>query len=224
MGLRENLQSVTNKITQACNKTGRDPKAVKLMAVTKNVDTDTVKELINLGQTLFGENRVQQLRKRMKIFPDVEWHLIGTLQRNKVRYCRDVRLIHSLDRIELAEKLNVKAAKWQQPVNVLIQVNISNEKSKHGVEESEAEDFVQKIVKDYTFVNIQGLMGMAPHIEAEKTRVYFQKLAGLQKKLQKTVRPDLHVLSMGMSNDFEVAVEEGSTLIRVGSALYKGEV
>ncbi|NMB39158.1 MAG: YggS family pyridoxal phosphate-dependent enzyme [Firmicutes bacterium] len=224
MDLSFNLSTVRTRIAQACARVGRDPKSVKLLAVTKAVSDDVVAELLRLGISSFGENRVQQGRKRAELFPQADWHLIGSLQTNKVKHCQDFSLIHSLDRLKLAEELNSRAVKWQKSVDVLIQVNISREASKHGLPVEKVCEFAKRVTQEFEYLNLCGLMGMAPFTEPEKTRNCFRELADLQQELKVKVKPDLEVLSMGMSNDFEVAVEEGSTLVRIGSALFKGEV
>ncbi len=224
MDLSSNLSTVRTRINQACVRAGRDPKLVKLLPVTKAVSNDVVAELLRLGINSFGENRVQQGKKRAELFPQADWHLIGTLQTNKAKYCQDFSLIHSLDRLKIAEELNIRAVQWQKPVDVLIQVNISREASKHGLPVEKVYEFAKRITQEFDHLNLCGLMGMAPFTEPEKTRSYFRELAELQQELMVKVKLDLEVLSMGMSNDFEVAVEEGSTLVRIGSALFKGEV
>ncbi len=224
MDLSQNLSAVRRRIEQACYRVGRDPKSVKLLPVTKSVGIQQVEKLTQLGINAFAENRVQQGTKRLELFPHVEWHLIGTLQSNKVRHCQHFSLIHSLDRPRLAEELNRRAVQWGKVANVLIQVNISQELSKHGLAADKVLEFGKRVVDNYSNIRLRGLMGMAPFVDPEKTRGYFRKLADLQQELRIKVKPDLDILSMGMSNDFEIAIEEGSTLVRVGSALFEEEV
>lgn len=223
MGLTENLENIRTRIAQACARVNRNPKEVKLLAVTKSVDEEMLAKLAQAGVKSFGENRIQQARTRLKLFPDIEWHFIGSLQTNKVRYCKDFTLIHSLDRLNLAEALNRRAQQWNKQVNVLVQVNISGEESKHGVKPSETLSFVKTISEQFPNLNIKGLMGMAPYGSPESTRPYFKTLANLQKQIADETDLQPTVLSMGMSNDFEIAIEEGATLIRVGTALFEGE-
>ena len=223
MNLSQNLEWYRSSIDQACARVNRDPKSVKLIAVTKSVDDATVKQLIELGLNSFGENRVQLAKRRSEAFPQSDWHLIGTLQTNKVKYCRNFSLIHSLDRVKLAEELNKYAVRWDKQVDVLIQVNISNEASKHGLKPNEVIEFAKLVTEEYTSLNICGLMGMAPFVEPAAVRPYFRALAQLHEQLKREVKEDADILSMGMSNDFEVAIEEGATMVRIGSALFTEE-
>ena len=223
MNLSQNLEIIRSRIDQACARVNRDPKSVKLIAVTKSVDDATVKQLIELGLNSFGENRVQLAKRRSEAFPQSDWHLIGTLQTNKVKYCRNFSLIHSLDRVKLAEELNKYAVRWDKQVDVLIQVNISNEASKHGLKPNEVIEFAKLVTEEYTSLNICGLMGMAPFVETAAVRPYFRALAQLHEQLKREVKEDADILSMGMSNDFEVAIEEGATMVRIGSALFTEE-
>ncbi|NLM68844.1 MAG: YggS family pyridoxal phosphate-dependent enzyme [Firmicutes bacterium] len=223
MNLSQNLEIIRSRIDQACARVNRDPKSVKLIAVTKSVDDATVKQLIELGLNSFGENRVQLAKRRSEAFPQSDWHLIGTLQTNKVKYCRNFSLIHSLDRVKLAEELNKYAVRWDKQVDVLIQVNISNEASKHGLKPNEVIEFAKLVTEEYTSLNICGLMGMAPFVEPAAVRPYFRALAQLHEQLKREVKEDADILSMGMSNDFEVAIEEGATMVRIGSALFTEE-
>ncbi len=223
MNLSQNLEIIRSRIDQACARVNRNPKSVKLIAVTKSVDDATVKQLIELGLNSFGENRVQLAKRRSEAFPQSDWHLIGTLQTNKVKYCRNFSLIHSLDRVKLAEELNKYAVRWDKQVDVLIQVNISNEASKHGLKPNEVIEFAKLVTEEYTSLNICGLMGMAPFVEPAAVRPYFRALAQLHEQLKREVKEDADILSMGMSNDFEVAIEEGATMVRIGSALFTEE-
>lgn len=223
MNLSQNLEIIRSRIDQACARVNRNPKSVKLIAVTKSVDDATVKQLIELGLNSFGENRVQLAKRRSEAFPQSDWHLIGTLQTNKVKYCRNFSLIHSLDRVKLAEELNKYAIRWDKQVDVLIQVNISNEASKHGLKPNEVIEFAKLVTEEYTSLNICGLMGMAPFVEPAAVRPYFRALAQLHEQLKREVKEDADILSMGMSNDFEVAIEEGATMVRIGSALFTEE-
>lgn len=223
MNLSQNLEIIRSRIDQVCARVNRDPKSVKLIAVTKSVDDATVKQLIELGLNSFGENRVQLAKRRSEAFPQSDWHLIGTLQTNKVKYCRNFSLIHSLDRVKLAEELNKYAVRWDKQVDVLIQVNISNEASKHGLKPNEVIEFAKLVTEEYTSLNICGLMGMAPFVEPAAVRPYFRALAQLHEQLKREVKEDADILSMGMSNDFEVAIEEGATMVRIGSALFTEE-
>lgn len=224
MILSNNVATVKSKIAEACLRVKRDPSEVKLLAVTKTVDNEIIAKLMELGLVEFGENRIQDARAKTTAFPTAKWHFIGSLQTNKVKYCQNISLIHSLDRLSLAEEIEKRASQWGKPMDVLLQVNISEESSKHGLAVNQVFDFAERICQDFQWINIRGLMGMAPHIEQSATRDYFKRMADLQSELKAQVKSDLDILSMGMSNDYEVAIEEGATLVRVGSALFEGEV
>lgn len=223
VGLSENLRNIRTRIAQACERVNRDPEEVKLLAVTKEVDNDMLYKLEQAGVSCFGENRIQQARTRLDLFPNIEWHFIGSLQTNKVRYCKDFSLIHSLDRLNLAKALSRRAEQWNQSFDVLVQVNIGGEKSKHGIKPIETVSFVKKIKNEFPNIRIKGLMGMAPFGKPEEARPSFRKLAQLQQDIITETSLNPSILSMGMSNDFEIAIEEGATLIRVGTALFEGE-
>lgn len=224
MGLSKNIATIQARIGQACIRANRDPNEVKLIAVTKTVDIDTVDKLRKLGLSEFGENRIQSARAKTGAFPDSKWHFIGTLQTNKVKYCQNFSLIHSLDRLNLAREIDKRARQWGKVMDVLLQVNISEEDSKHGLAINQVLDFAKRVEQDFSWINLRGLMGMAPYVEADHTREYFKRLADLYNEIKSRVNSEVDVLSMGMSNDFEIAIEEGATLVRIGSALFEGEV
>ncbi|NLM54280.1 MAG: YggS family pyridoxal phosphate-dependent enzyme [Firmicutes bacterium] len=224
MNIARNVALIKDRIAQACIRAGREPDEVRLLAVTKYASDRAVQELIDLGVRCLGESRVQDGLKRMARFgPDLEWHLIGTLQRNKVKYCQDFALIHSLDRMPLAAELERRAAAWGKQQEVLVQVNISGEETKHGLAPGEALEFVQRITRECPHVRTRGLMTIAPHIAAEEVRPFFRKARALYETIKAELGLDWDTLSMGMSDDFEVAVEEGATLVRIGSALFREE-
>lgn len=223
MSIRDNLSSVQAKMKEAAHRSGRRETDLQLLGVTKFASGAEVRELMGAGLSTLGENRIQQIRIRMREFPRAEWHFIGTLQTNKVRYCKEVALIHSLDRLRLAQEINKRAQKWGRPQKVLVQVNVAGEKSKHGLEPFAVKEFVQKVLLECPFVDIRGLMMMAPLIAPEKTRPLFRKTRELYQRLQAELDLKWDTLSMGMTNDFEVAIEEGATLVRIGSALFAKE-
>lgn len=193
-----------------------------IVAATKYVGVAELQELYQSGINTFGENRVQDfLEKYENIDLDVNWHFIGTLQVNKVKYIIDkVSLIHSVDSLKLAKEINKQAAKHNKIMDVLLQVNISLEETKHGFTKDVIFDVVKQITDECPNIKIVGLMTMAPNIDPLKTRVVFNGLKDLQLSLQNEYK-DIVELSMGMSNDYEIALEEGSTMIRVGSLLFK---
>lgn len=222
MSLEKNVFTLQKRIAKACKRVGRNPNEVKILAVSKYANDQAVGELSQLGIHAFGENRIQQARKRLDLFPALEWHFIGSLQTNKVKYCQGFSMIHSLDRWALANEVNQRSQQWGRRMDMLLQVNISGEASKHGLAPKDVLPFAQEL-QTLRFIRIRGLMGMAPYIQAEQTRPYFQLLKGIQEEMTKTLGGNFDVLSMGMSNDYAVAIEEGATLIRVGTTLFGEE-
>lgn len=237
--IANNLNSVTQRIRRACEKSGRSPDKVKLVCVTKEVGVPEAEELLALGYKDLGENRVQELvLKHSSIGDRATWHLIGHLQTNKVKEAvRIASLIHSVDSERLAGEIDKEAKKLGKVQDILIQVNVSGEESKFGIRPEEVEGLIKNIVL-YPNINIVGFMTMAPESEdPELARPCFQALRELRDKLlidrllrspeEKPELPrndgwgKLPVLSMGMTNDFEVAIEEGANIIRVGRAIFK---
>ena len=233
------IKQVKGIINSACMRADRDPEEVKLVVVTKSVGIEAVKEVIHLGFTELGENRVQQLKKisiEVADFlqgPDgnsglpkkINWHMIGHLQRNKVRQVLPIAvLIHSLDTLRLAEEMNTAAAKLNSRPKVLLQVNTSNEPQKYGVPVGAATHLAEQIE---TLPNVQlvGLMTMAPLTHnKDVVRACFVRARELfvEMRGEKIVGPQFTELSMGMSSDYEIAVEEGATILRIGSAIFAG--
>ncbi len=208
---------------EAVKKILEEVKPAKLVAATKYVDVKEIEKLEKLGVTCFGENRVQAfLEKYENYHGNGEFQFIGTLQPNKVKYIIDkVTLIHAVDRYSLLKEIEKQAAKRDLEMPVLIQVNIAKEESKHGFEVEEIDE-VFSILKDYPHVKVRGLMMMAPHIESSETEKYFKMTQELLQRLQKEYPMyQLDQLSMGMSNDYHEALNHGSTMIRIGSALFK---
>ena len=208
---------------EAVKKILEEVKPAKLVAATKYVDVKEIEKLEKLGVTCFGENRVQAfLEKYENYHGNGEFQFIGTLQPNKVKYIIDkVTLIHAVDRYSLLKEIEKQAAKRDLEMPVLIQVNIAKEESKHGFEVEEIDE-VFNCLKDYPHVKVRGLMMMAPHIERSETEKYFKMTQELLQRLQKDYPMyQLDQLSMGMSNDYHEALNHGSTMIRIGSALFK---
>lgn len=208
---------------EAVKKILEEVKPAKLVAATKYVDVHEIEKLEELGVTCFGENRVQAfLEKYEKYHGNGEFQFIGTLQPNKVKYIIDkVTLIHAVDRYSLLKEIEKQAAKRDLEMPVLIQVNIAKEESKHGFEVEEFDEVFNSL-KDYPHVKVRGLMMMAPHIESSETEKYFKMTQELLQRLQKDYPMyQLDQLSMGMSNDYHEALKHGSTMIRIGSALFK---
>ncbi len=224
MSLEENYKMVKARINEACLKSNRDPLDIKIIAVTKYVDFKLTKEVLDIGLEHIGENRIQNaLDKYHELQGRGIWHLIGQLQSNKVnKVIGKFDYIHSLDRLSLAKQIDKKAKQDNYIVNCFIQVNISGEATKSGVNPNNLIDFVKKISVCKN-IYIVGLMTMAPFVEdKELTRPIFQKLRELKEQLNdlKLIDYPIKDLSMGMSNDFDIAIEEGATFIRIGSALF----
>jgi hypothetical protein len=218
--LADNYKKVINEITNAARRVGRNPDAIKLVAVTKTVGISEVEHAAALGIRDFGENRVQDAQEKIERFPTYNWHFIGHLQSNKVKQVLPAyRMIHSLDRVSLAEELQKQADKLDITVDVLVQVNVSGELSKFGLPPGKLAAFLMKLYA-YDRLIVKGLMTMAPLVDdPEDARKYFMHLRQLRDNNARSGR-ELEELSMGMTNDFIIAVEEGATMIRIGSALF----
>lgn len=222
MDYRDKAASVRQRIVHACERAGRNPEEVTLIAVTKYVGVEETLALIETGIRDFGENRVQQAMPKMKqIEVPVRWHFIGNLQTNKVKdVLPHLHWIHSLDRMSLAEEIQRQAEKMDLTVSCLVQVNVSGERTKSGFSPAEVAPFLAEIA-GMERIQVQGLMTMAPAVNnPEEVRPVFRQLRELRDSLQPS-HPFLVHLSMGMSGDFEVAVEEGATMVRIGSVLVK---
>lgn len=223
--IKESIENIRKSIVEVCQKSGRNPDDVMLLAVTKTVDVDIIEDAINYGITQVGENKPQELKRKYEILGDkVKWHQIGSLQSNKVKYIIDkVELIHSLDRISLAEEIDARAKNIGRTINCLVQVNISGEESKHGLDPDEAVEFIKKSSKNYKNIKIKGLMTMAPYdVEEDEIRKIFRGLKNLSIKIEneKIHNIDMTELSMGMSGDYKIAIEEGATIVRIGTSLF----
>lgn len=208
---------------QAVYKILEDVKPARLIAATKYVDEEEIEELEKCGCLYYGENRVQAfLDKFEKYSGKGHWHFIGTLQTNKVKYIIDkVDLIHSVNSYNLIDEIEKQALKRNIKVHILLQVNIANEKSKHGFRAEEMDDILIYIQKCKSLI-VDGLMMMAPHIEPEQTRIYFQQTRNLLQQLKQNFpNQPLKELSMGMSEDYKIALEEGATMVRIGRALFQ---
>lgn len=222
--IKENLRFVLEDIDNILNSVGRDSGDVEIIAVTKTVPTEIIEKAIDLGVENIGENRVQELVKKIEYLKDsVNYHMIGHLQTNKVRNIIDkVKLVHSLDRPSLAKELDKRAKIHDIKIDALLQVNISEEKSKFGLKLQEVLPFIEDILK-YDNIRVKGLMTIAPHTEDTKIiREVFRGLYDLKEDIQSRNYKDIDMkyLSMGMSNDYKIAVEEGSNMVRIGSAIF----
>lgn len=224
--LKDNLETVEENIRQACARAGRAREEVQLVAVSKTKPAEMAEEIYQCGQRDFGENKVQELVAKEEVLPkDIRWHLIGHLQKNKVKYIVDkVCLIHSVDSEELARTIEKEAVKHglDHPVPILIEVNVAGEETKFGISCEETLPLVRKIA-ELPHVQIRGLMTIAPFVEnPEDNRDVFRKLRQLSVDIaaENIDNVSMNVLSMGMTNDYKVAIEEGATIVRVGTAIF----
>lgn len=239
--LRDNIVEVRQRMAAAAERSNRDPQSIKLIAVTKYVDISVIRLALQEGLTELGESRVQELCQRaarigesarrqtmLKAAAKAEgptWHMVGHLQRNKVKKLLSwSRVIHSVDSLRLAEEISKQAQVLPCTVNVLLELNLAGEKSKYGLAVG-AVDVVVEQVRQLPGLDVVGLMTMAPHVEdPNDARPVFRRLREIAEDLREREVVDQHFceLSMGMSNDFEVAIEEGATMVRIGSALFEG--
>jgi len=222
--MKEKLENVEERIRAACERAGRNRSEGTLIAVSKTKPVETLREAYGLGVRVFGENKVQELVDKYGALPeDIHWHMIGHLQRNKVKYIIDkAELIHSVDSLRLAETIEKEAEKHNITANILIEVNVAREESKFGVMPEELDEIVEKIA-GFNHLNVKGLMTIAPYVEnPEENRAVFARLRKLSVDIaSKNVdNMNMSILSMGMTNDYEVAVEEGATMVRVGTGIF----
>lgn len=222
--IKENIERVEKEIDDACKRAGRDRNEVTLISVSKTKPLSMLEEAYEAGARDFGENKVQELMDKIPKLPqDIRWHMIGHLQRNKVKYIVDkVYMIHSVDSLRLAETISSEALKKHTEVNILIEVNMAEEESKFGAKSEEVISLVNEI-SILPAVHIKGLMTIAPFVEnPEDNRKYFQKMKQLAVDIMhKNIdNVSMDVLSMGMTGDYKVAVEEGSTYVRVGTGIF----
>ena len=222
--IKENLEAVEKRVQDACKRAGRSRDEVTLIAVSKTKPVSLIREAMACGQVDFGENKVQELCKKLEeIREPLRWHLIGHLQRNKVKYVVDKAcLIHSVDSERLAQEIQKEAAKRDLVCPVLVEVNVGGEETKSGVSPQEALPLVRSIAA-LPNVKVKGLMTVAPPVERpEDARIYFKELRELADTIRKEAIPGVEMkeLSMGMTGDFEAAIEEGATMVRVGTAIF----
>ncbi|MCL4136145.1 UNVERIFIED_CONTAM: hypothetical protein GTU68_036990 [Idotea baltica] len=224
MAINNNLETIQQRISAAAIKAGRPIESVKLIAVSKTKPMSLINEAWEAGQVDFGENRVQELREKSTELPQAHWHMIGGLQRNKVKYIAPfIHLIHSVDSPRLLKEINKQAKANERIINCLIQVNISNEDVKSGVEDENELMQLLNDIDSYPHVHIQGLMGMASFTSNQEViRSQFRRLRVASEAAKSIVHPriTLNELSMGMSGDFELAIEEGATMVRIGSSVF----
>ena len=224
MMIKEQLEEVRERVNAACLRAGRDPKSVTLIAVSKTKPAQAVQEAYEAGARDFGENKVQEILQKQPALPqDIRWHMIGHLQRNKVhQVIGKAVLIHAVDSLRLAEQIEQEAAKRNLDVDVLLEINVAKEESKYGFFLEDAEEAIRQI-SSLPHVHIKGLMTIAPFVEnPEENRVYFRKMRELLVDMngKKIDNINMDTLSMGMTGDYEVAIEEGATMVRVGTSIF----
>ncbi len=222
--ITENLKEVEQKIQEACDRSGRKRSDVTLIAVSKTKPVEYLQEAYEQGIRNFGENKVQELTGKIEQMPeDIKWHMIGHLQRNKVKYIAGkTELIHSVDSYRLAEEINIQAKKRGIVIPVLIEVNVAGEESKFGVSLEDAETLIDDVAS-LDGVTVKGLMTIAPYVaDPEENRPLFKALKDLSVDIAAKNKDNvtMDVLSMGMTNDYQVAIEEGATLVRVGTGIF----
>lgn len=222
--INDNLKAVQEKVAKAAEKAGRDLEEITLIAVSKTKPIPVVKSVYDLGVRDFGENKVQELDDKSERLPgDIRWHMIGHLQRNKVKYIVDkVALIHSVDSLRLAETIDKEAKKKGVVVPILIEVNVAGEESKFGIKPEETLPFV-KSLQSLANIEVKGLMTIAPYVsDPEENRPVFATLRKLLVDIKEENLDNVNVsiLSMGMSNDYQIAIEEGATMVRVGTEIF----
>ncbi|MBP3886651.1 MAG: YggS family pyridoxal phosphate-dependent enzyme [Cellulosilyticum sp.] len=222
--IKVQLEEVRKQIATAAYEAKRDVNDITLIAVSKTYPASAIEEAIDEGCKDFGENHVQELCKKIEMIKEpVNWHLIGHLQTNKVKYIiGKTALIHSLDRLKLAEEIEKQSAKAGIVTKVLLEVNVADETSKHGFKVDEVMDAL-KVINEMKHIKVEGLMTVAPFVEnAEENRPIFRKLYDLSVDIQKQKFDNIstNILSMGMSNDYRIAIEEGATMVRIGTAIF----
>jgi pyridoxal phosphate enzyme (YggS family) len=223
--IAENVQHVRERIQKACERSKRDPQSVRLIAVTKTFEASKVREAVELGVSDFGENFVQELREKREELnnPAIQWHFVGYLQSNKVKYIADfIRLIHSVDHRSVAEEIDKRGAKAGRIIDALVEVNTSGEQTKFGLKPEATLEFVKSIAHMKN-LKLKGLMTIGPFLpDPEDSRPAFQRLRRLRDEIQDAGIENVEMtdLSMGMTHDFEVAIEEGATMVRVGTAIF----
>ena len=224
MTIRDNINKVKEQIARACHISGRDPEEVEIVAVSKTVQVNRIKEAISAGIRRIGENRVQEAWQKFNLLQEpVKWHLVGHLQTNKVKKALEfIDIVESVDSLHLAQEINRRAESLKNKVKIFVQVNTSGEASQFGIAPEKTVDFVAQL-SEMSCLEIKGLMTIAPFVENQKEiRASFRLLRELKEKANalKIVNLYLQHLSMGMTNDFEIGVQEGATMVRIGRAIF----
>lgn len=223
----QNLEKVKKRINQACKTAGRNPEEITLVAVSKTKPLSDIKKAFECGQIHFGENRARELQEKMETWdePQIEWHMVGNLQTNKIKYMvKRVNWIHSVEKSKYLKEIEKRASRINRVINVLIQINISGEKQKSGCRPEDLKRILE-YAQGLNHVRVRGFMGMATFVEPsdiEKIRPEFQLLRNIRDEHRKWECENIQLdeLSMGMTNDMEIAIEEGSTMVRVGRAIF----
>lgn len=223
MSVSDNIDDIRQRLTHAVEAAGRKPGDIILVGVSKTQSIDKIKEAVASGIDSFGENKVQELLEKYDKVKDVKWHFIGHLQRNKVKYIIDkIEMIHSLDSIDLASEIDKRAGRINRIIPVLIQINIGKEESKSGIFEEDIEEFIEEL-KNFKNIVVSGIMTIPPASDnKERTRNYFRRMREIfeQFKNCKYSNFDFKYISMGMTEDFEIAVQEGANIIRIGTGIF----
>lgn len=225
MNIKENIDDILNRVASSAIRAGRKPEDITVIAVTKTVDSNRAKEAVDAGLYNLGENKVQEFINKYEQLSDlnIKWHMIGHLQKNKVKYIIEkTELIHSVESLDLAKEIDKRAKQHQIVSNVLIELNIGEEDSKFGLNAENVYDFV-KAMEQFDNIKVSGLMTVAPYCEEpEDIRWLFKKMKEIFDSISKMElkNTDMKYLSMGMTNDFEVAIEEGSNIVRIGTAIF----
>lgn len=224
MNIKTNITEIEKKIAEVCNRCGRNPADVRLVAVSKTKPAAMIDDAAAAGQTLFGESYVQDFIDKIDdVTATAEWHFIGGLQSNKVKQLLGkVDMIHSVDRLSLAQEISKQWQKIDQPIDILLQLNLGGEISKSGAAATDLEELVRQVAA-LPQLRIKGLMTLPPFFDdAEEVRPFFRRLKELADSIEQLAIPGVEMseLSMGMSHDFEVAIEEGATLVRIGTAIF----
>ena len=223
--IAENVEQIRKRIRRACKRSKRDPQSVRLIAVSKTFEAEKIREAVEAGVNDIGENFVQELRDKRAVLnnPDIRWHFVGHLQSNKVKYIADfIYLIHSIDHRSVAEEVDKRGARIERTVEILIEVNTTGEKTKFGVLPEETVEFAKSLAHCKN-LKLKGLMTIGPFLpDPEASRPAFQTLRSLRDDTRRVgiENAEMTELSMGMTNDFEVAIEEGATMIRLGTAIF----
>lgn len=222
--IKDNLNEVKDRIAQAAIRSGRQPEDITLVAVTKTLSLEVINAAMALGITDIGENKVQEVMDKYDhVLNEPKWHLIGHLQTNKVKYIVDkVSLIHSVDSLRLAEEISKRSEKAERIMDILIQINVAEEATKFGIQRDEVFELVESI-SELPNLRIKGLMTIAPNTDdLNALRIYFAEMKDIFETLKKTMynKTDMTYLSMGMSNDYEIAIEEGANMVRIGTGIF----